>query len=307
MDKTRFLRRLVFLVAVVCSVTAHADDEKRYLIIHADDAGMSHSVNKGTIEAMENGTVSSASIMVPCPWLEEFAKYCRKNPDGDYGIHLTLNSEWENYRWGPVASADQVPSLIDEAGYLWDNVAQVMANVKCEEAVIELRAQIDRALEIGIPLSHLDTHMGAVLSRPDLLEAYVQLGIEYDLPILFVDAQSPVAEQYPALKEQGLKLQKRLQAKGLPVLDLVGQFYGGETQQERVETYRGFLGSIPPGVSLLIVHCGYDDDELRSITNSASRRDGDRQIFTNPAMTAFMKDANIEIITWNQFRRMRAK
>ena len=284
-----------------------AQDEsepRKYLIVHADDAGMSHSVNLGTIQAIEQGQVSSASIMVPCPWFLEFAEYCRKHPAGDYGIHLTLNSEWTFYRWGPVASRDRVPSLVDPDGFLWDNVSQVVANVKASEAEFELRAQIDRARRSGVVLSHLDTHMGALLSRPDLLEVYVRLGLDYELPVLFIGSSHPAASEYPALAERGEPLRRQLLAAGLPVLDGVAQFYNGQSHEARRERYLDFIRSLPPGVHELIIHCGYDNRELQAITSSAARRDGDRRIFTDPAVAALIAEQGIQVISWKEFRTL---
>jgi chitin disaccharide deacetylase len=303
-------RWLIMWLACMASASVALCDEpaagqKKYLIIHADDAGMSHSVNRATIEAMERGIVSSASILVPPAWFPEFADYARKHPEKDYGIHLTLTSEWEFYRWGPVAPREQVPSLVDARGYLWHNVGLVMQHVKAEEAEIELRSQINRARQFGVPLSHLDTHMGALFSRPDLMEVYVKLGLEFDLPVLFIrEISPPVAREYPALASRGQVMIERLKSRRFPLLDNIGQFYDGDSHEERHKSYINFLRDLPAGVSELIIHCGYDDEELRAITDSAPRRDGDRRIFTDPATIALVKDLGIEVINWKQFREM---
>lgn len=281
------------------------ESQPRYVIIHADDAGMSHSVNMATIAGLESGVVSSASIMVPCAWFTEFAKYAHDNPQHDYGIHLTLTSEWKYYRWGPVTSKDKVPSLIDEDGYLWDNSRLVAENVKAEEVEIELRAQIDRAKKFGVPLSHLDTHMGSLFSRPDLVKVYVKLGLEYDLPVLFLKKVPPeIGKEYPGLAADTEGLISALKKKNLPLLDSVLQFYGGKTHEQRKANYMKALRDMGPGVNELIIHCGYDNEELRAITNSAARRNGDRIIFSSPETAAFLKSHNIKLLSWKKFREM---
>ena len=299
------------LLSVILESTFAGDTPDRtatkYLIIHADDAGMSHSVNAGTVDGLENGVVSSASIMVPCPWFIEFAKYAKEHPEGDYGIHLTLNSEWTHYRWGPVASKDKVPSLIDEDGYLWDNVSQVGENVKAEEVEIELRAQIDRALKFGVPLSHLDTHMGAVLARPDITEVYIRLGIEYKLPILFLRKLDEArAKEYPGLRERFQEVVQLLEANHLPVLDELAQFYGGDTHAQRKANYVKMLRELKPGFSQVIIHCGIANEELHHITNSWKRRDGDRRIFKDPEVLEEIDRLGIKVISWKQFRELAA-
>jgi hypothetical protein len=254
---------------------------------------------------MENGLVSSASIMVPCPWFKEFARYAQAHPEYDYGIHLTLNSEWENYRWGPVASPDQVPSLVDEEGYLWDNVPQVANHAKAEEVALELRAQVDRAKAFGVPLSHLDTHMGAVISRPDLLEVYVKLGLEYDLPVLFMrEFDEKRKREYPAIGKAAAKYARQLEQRGLPLLDQLAQFYDGNSHAERRAKYLEAIHDMEPGVTQIIIHCGYADDELRAITTSAERRDGDRRIFMEPEVAGLIDRLGIELVGWKQLRAL---
>jgi len=304
----RSLSTIVCISTLLCGqvVTAYAGapKAKRSLIVHADDAGMSHSVNVATIEAMEKGIVTSTSILVPCAWFGEFAAYARKHPERDYGIHLTLTSEWELYRWGPVAPRDKVPSLVDKDGYLWRDNGPVDAHVKLNEAEIELRAQIERARQFGVRLSHLDTHMGTLLSRPDLLELYVNLAIEYNLPIMFTRQATDPRMQlaYPALRGRGQQMLDALDHHHLPVLSSVLMLYQGGEHEARKRRYLSAFEILPPGVNEVIVHCGVANAELNAITTSAPLRDSDRRLVTDPDVKAQLERLGISLTSWTQFQ-----
>jgi predicted glycoside hydrolase/deacetylase ChbG (UPF0249 family) len=279
---------------------------KRYVIIHADDAGMSHSVNRATIAAMEQGIVSSASIMVPCPWFKEIAAYAKAHPEKDFGIHLTLNSEWDNYRWGPVAGKEKVPSLVDKEGYLWDNVAQVASNAKAADVATELRAQIQRALDFGVPVTHLDTHMGAVVSRPDLVEVYVNLGVQFNLPVFMLrNLGGEVADERIRVRAQ--QLLGELDRHKLPVLDHMTQLYTDGKFEEKRDQYLNAIDKSGPGILYLILHCGYNDEELQAITASSKRRDTDRRVVTDPDFVKAVKNTGVEVVTWKQVRELNDK
>jgi predicted glycoside hydrolase/deacetylase ChbG (UPF0249 family) len=300
---------LVLLIAIGPPSSAWGNDPlpakaTRTLIVHADDAGMSHSANVATIEGMEHGIVTSASILVPCPWFPEFADYARRHPDRDYGVHLTLTCEWKLYRWGPVAPRDKVLSLLDREGYLYRDNQPVIGNAKLSEAAIELRAQIERAKAFGVRLSHLDTHMGTLLDRPDLLELYVNLGIAYNLPVMFTRQATLPAFQarYPALRGHANQLLETLDKQQLPVLSSVLMMYESGEHAARTRRYLAAFEKLPPGVSQLIVHCGVDNAELSAITDSAKLRDSDRRFVTDPATKAALDRMGISLTTWGDFR-----
>src|SRR3972149_1232551 len=154
------------------------------LLIRCDDIGMSHSVNTAAKELIESGLVFSASIMFPCAWYQEAVDLLKDHPEIVTGIHLTLNSEWKNYRWGPVAGRDRVSSLVDSNGYFFPSRELFFANnPKSEEVEIELRAQIDRAVNSGLQVSYLDYHMGTAVDKPELRKIVEKLAAEYKLGI----------------------------------------------------------------------------------------------------------------------------
>jgi chitin disaccharide deacetylase len=282
-------------------------DAKRYVIIHADDAGMSHSVNMATIEGMEKGIVSSASIMVPCPWFKEIAAYAKGHPDRDFGIHLTLNCEWHTFRWGPVAPRESVPSLIDSEGYLWSGVADVVRSAKAADVETELRAQVKRALEFGVPVTHLDTHMGAVVSRPDLVEVYVRLGLEFNVPVFFLRSIDEAGALPKEVKDRAATLAAELDAKNLPVLDFMTQYYTGESYETKKKMYLKAIEDAKPGVRYLIIHCSVNNDELQAITSSAMIRDNDRRVFTDPGFMEAVKKSGVEVVSWSQVRELKGR
>src|SRR5262245_22467235 len=154
----------------------------KVMIFHCDDAGMSHASNVGARESMEQGVVTSMSIMMPCSWVPEIVIYVKENPKADTGLHLTMNSEWGLYRWGPLAGKPAVPGMCDPDGYLWQSVADTATHATPDEIEREIRAQIEKAEAMGFKPTHLDTHMGCLVARPDYLDRFVKVGIEKSIP-----------------------------------------------------------------------------------------------------------------------------
>jgi predicted glycoside hydrolase/deacetylase ChbG (UPF0249 family) len=158
--------------------------DAKLLILHADDIGVAHSENAASFDALDKGVVNSGSIMMPTPWVTEVAEYAKRHPNADLGLHLTLNAEWNTYRWGGLAPHDKTPSLHDPDGTLPPSTETVARRAKADEVERELRAQIDRAYALGIKPTHVDSHMGALFTTPELFEVYVKVARAYKLPFL---------------------------------------------------------------------------------------------------------------------------
>ena len=157
--------------------------DARAAIVHADDLGLCHAANVAFWEDQAFGVVTSGAVMMPCSWAPEMAAWCRENPGADVGVHITLNCEWSVYRWGALSTRDRSSGLIDEQGYMWRSVEELHRHMDPAAAVAEMRAQIETALALGIDVTHIDTHMGAVM-HPQLLPAYVELAVEYRVPAM---------------------------------------------------------------------------------------------------------------------------
>lgn len=262
----------------------------KILIVNGDDTGMCHAANLATIESLEKGFMRSATIMVPCPWFPEIAAYARKNPEKDFGIHLCHTSEWGKYRWGPVADREKVPGLLDPEGYLWRGVEEVYAHAKPEEALIEGRAQIKRALAAGIAVTHLDSHMGTLQLSPDYIKVYLQLAVEFDLPVRMASQQTMTRFGQPGLRDE-------FAAKGILFPDY---FIYDELKNEKGAVKSFWLEivkNLKPGVTELYIHAALPTDELKAITGSWQTRSQEFEVFTHDdEMKRLVADQKIILI-----------
>jgi len=272
--------------------------DERIAIVHVDDLGMCHAANVGGFEALANGPATCGSIMVPCPWFREAADLARERPELDLGVHLTLNSEWDHYRWGPVAGRSAVPSLLDAQGYLPQTVAELGERAEEAHVEIELRAQIDQALSAGVAVTHLDSHMGACF-LPQAVDVYRRLGLEYGLPVFAPRAEPAAIEQagLGAGAEPLLRAFAALEADGMPILDAFDANSLHFAEGEGADHNARRLAGLSPGVSYLICHAAMDGEELRRITpDSAHQRDFERRFYGGEAGVEALRAAGVRTL-----------
>jgi predicted glycoside hydrolase/deacetylase ChbG (UPF0249 family) len=269
----------------------------RLLILHADDFGMSHSVNRAISEALENHWITSASILVPCPWFVEAATYAKAHPDADLGIHQALNSEWTSFRWGPVSSKDRVSSLLDPDGYLPLDTPAVAKNAKPDEVETELRAQIERVQKFGVHITHLDSHMIALFGTPVLFSIYQKTGADFRFPILA--ARQGTEHAVPAFA--------RMSADQI-LVDRVIEMSPGIDAKDWTAWYEKQLAPLGPGVYQVIVHLAYDDEEMRGATFDhpdwgAAWRQHDLDMVKSPEFQKFLRDQGFVLVGWKDLAK----
>jgi chitin disaccharide deacetylase len=275
--------------------------DAKLLIVHADDLGAAHSINRAAIKALESGLVSSGSILVPCSWLPEIAAYARAHPEADLGVHLTLTSEWSLYRWGPVLSKERVPSLLDSSGYLYSSESEAAAHADTREVEAEIRAQIARARALGIQPTHLDSHMGTLYQSKALFEILVRVARENKLPFRVSQDWFARAPFMPALLgPDDIVLDRTISIEPTVAPEDWARFYTDQVK------------SLQPGVTDMIVHLAYADEEMKGITFGhanwgAEWRQRDFDFVTSDAFRKLLKENNVKLITWREVGKLIGK
>lgn len=283
--KKRFFSIIILIFVIV--KFSYAQKNEIFLIVRADDMGMTRSVNQACIDVFTNGIARTVEIMVPTPWFEEAVALLNQHPEYDVGIHLTLTSEWKNLKWRPITHA---PSLIDENGYfhpfIWKNeipgATFLLENEwKPEEVEAELRAQIELAKAKLPQLSHYTGHMGCASADPKIKELVDKLASEYEIEI--------------DLEDYGLKRMKGFGGSSL-------------TAKEKIDNFISNLDALTPGVWLFVDHPGYDSNEMKGVghvgyKNVAFDREGVTKAFTNQRIKDIIEEKGIKLVSYKELKQ----
>lgn len=278
--------------------------DDRVVIIHTDDIGMCQASVDAFIEMVAFGLISSGAVMVPCPWFPDAAAFSKAHPEADLGVHLTLTSEWDTYRWGPVSTRDPQSGLMDEQGFFHKSSEAVWEHADPDAAAFELDLQVKRALGAGMSLTHIDTHMGSV-AHPKLIPAYVKLATKYGLPLMIprMSAEQAMAEQGldEATAQMIAQMIAKLEEMGLPLLDHLSGLSLADAEN-RFDQAKNALKVLEPGLTHFIIHPSKDTPELRRITASWDCRVADYETFTSEAMRDFIKTEGIQVIGYRSLK-----
>lgn len=271
------------LFFTIMSVSAQQDLSKKIpILIRCDDIGMSHSVNMAAKKVLETGMPVSMSVMVPCSWFSEAVDMLKLYPNVSIGIHLTLNAEWKQYRWGPIAGVKQVPSLVDSLGHFFPSRAKLFANnPQLAEIETELRAQIDKALKAGLKIDYLDYHMGAAMQTPETRKIVEKLAAEYKVGISRYYDEVDVDGGYSA-----------------PV-------------GSKLDTLSSKLSALQPGgTKLFVFHVGMDDAELSAMEDlnpfgpkdMSKHRQAELNALISPVFQALLHQEKFRLVNYRNLK-----
>ena len=268
----------------------------KLLIIHADDLGLSKSVNKASFGALKKGYVNSGSIMMPCDYVSEVREFANENPKIDLGLHLTVTSEWRDYKWSGVLSPIKTPSLINKKGVFPKTPKQFVLNAETHDLKKELQAQIDLSRSMGLNPTHIDSHEGALFFNEGLFKVYLEVGEENKLPVFVPKAVAiHFDKDFP-------------KPKNLVVIENFFMAESGLKHEKWESFYLNVLDNVMPGLNQLVVHLGYDDKEMRAICvdhpNFGSKwRNLDYDIVSSDLFREALKRNKIKLVTWGEIQK----
>lgn len=292
------------------------DSGDRVVMFHCDDVGVSHSTIPAYQELLDFGLAQSGSVMVPCPWFPEVAKLCRQYPDLDMGVHLTLTNEWQSYRWSPISTSEPKSGLIDNSGYMHKNEYELWRYADSSAIKKEITAQLDRALNAGIQVSHLDSHMFSMLSAKTL-PIFNQLAIERQLPQFVLSPEyfknqdgmtkhlnmehtaHPLTEKYGSVYDHARHHSKL----GMPSFDHWDSLSYTEPNQ-RVDQLKQKLSQLKPGVTFFLLHPAQESDELKAICPGVDWqiRVADYKAMLSPELKNYIHRQGIKLISFKQVK-----
>ncbi|MDQ1435282.1 MAG: hypothetical protein QOF59_2098, partial [Actinomycetota bacterium] len=263
--------------------------EAKLLIVNCDDLGSTRSANIAVYEALRDGLATSATLMVPCPWARDAAAMYRGD---DIGVHLTLNSEWETYRWGPITHS---PSLLDGDGGFPRTVEDVWDHADLDEVRKECRAQLERAIYWGFDASHIDSHMGTMQLRPEFFDIYLEMAVDFQLPLRMAGAS--------AERLVGFPYRRLAEEEGVVFPDhFVYTSVGSRRSIEKA------LFDLRPGVTEVYLHPGIDTDELRASHPDWSNRVEDHAYLTSdPSFRDLIERAEVILIGYRELRELQRR
>jgi predicted glycoside hydrolase/deacetylase ChbG (UPF0249 family) len=279
------------------------DAKDRVVIIHADDIGMCQATIPALADLLDFGLLSSAAVMVPCPWFLEAAAFCRDHADIDMGVHLTVNAEWKSYRWGPISTRDPASGLLDEQGYFSPSPTVVEEQAAPAAVATELRAQVARAIQAGIDITHVDAHMGTV-SRPPFRQAYIDVALENRLPLPFIGHNGNWLENRripPTLIVHGAARGRKLATRGLPLLDAISMLPLRDPN-DHVGVAKHIFDNLPPGLAVLILHPAVDTPELRALAPDWPSRVANYAALLSHDLRDYIRQSGIQVIGYRPLR-----
>ena len=270
------------------------DKNDKLLIIHADDLGLSESVNKASFDALQNQYINSASVMVPAPNAVEVADYFKENPNIDLGIHLTFTSEWKDYKWDGISQKDSISSLINRNGNFYEKKKEIIKNSNPQDIRKELQAQIDYAISIGIKPTHLDSHEGVLFFSPEFFKIYLEVAKKNRLPVFVPKILAPHFNKDFPQPENLVVVKMYMADKNISFEDWP-------------EYYDDIVNNLNPGLNEIIVHLGFDNNEMKKITSNRTAfgskwRNLDYDIISSPKFKAAIVKNDIKLVTWRQIK-----